>query len=154
VVAGAIAVIVVAIAVGAILYSTQKNKIQLSGSLLRVRTHAVSPENTVLLADIRVTNPSDQQFIVRDVQVFIDDMEGEPFSETDAQRLFDYYPVLGQKYNPNLKVRQKISPGESIDRMVTVSFKATDEQIEKRKAIRIVITDVDRVKTEIVEKRS
>jgi hypothetical protein len=62
--------------------------------------------------------------------------------------------VLGQKYNPNLKVRQKISPGESIDRMVTVSFKATDEQIEKRKAIRIVITDVDRVKTEIVEKRS
>ena len=38
--------------------------------------------------------------------------------------------------------------------MVTVSFKATDEKIQKRKALRIVITDVDGAKTEIVEKKS
>lgn len=154
VVAGAIAVLVVAIAVGSILYSTKKNKVELTGSLLRVRTHSVDPQNTVLFADIRITNPSTQQFVVQDVEVYADDLKADSFSETDAKRLFDYYPVLGKKYNANLTIRQKINSGESIDRMVTVRFGATDEQIQKRGALRIVITDVDGAKTEIVEKRS
>jgi hypothetical protein len=154
VVAGAIAVIIVVIAISSILYSTKGNKVQLTGTMLRVRTHSVDAENTVVFADIRVTNPSTQQFVVQDVDVFVDDLKGDSFSETDAQRLFEYYPVLGKKYNPNLMVRQKINPGESIDRMVTVRFGATDERIRDRKALRIVITDVDGAKTEIVEKRS
>ena len=54
VVAGAIAVILVAAAVGAILYSTKGSQVHLAGSLLRVRTHAVDAENTVLLADVRI----------------------------------------------------------------------------------------------------
>jgi hypothetical protein len=122
--------------------------------VLRVRTHAVDPENTVVFADVRVTNPSTQQFVVQDVAVFLDDLQGDSFSETDAKRLFEYYPVLGKKYNSNLMIRQKINPGESIDRMVTVSFKAIDEKVQKRKALRIVITDVDGAKTEIVEKKA
>jgi hypothetical protein len=154
VVAGVIAVILVAAAVGAILYSTKDSQVHLAGSLLRVRTHAVDADNTVVLADVRITNPTTQQFVVQDVEVFVDDLKGDSFSETDARRLFEYYPVLGQKYNSNLVVRQKINAGESIDRMVTVSFKATDEKIQKRKALRIVITDVDGAKTEIVEKKS
>ena len=153
-VVGAIAVAIVVVAVGSILYSTKNNKVELTGTLLRVRTHPVDAENSVVLADIRVKNPSTQQFVVQDVKVFLDDQEGDLFSETDAQRLFTYYPVLGKKYNANLTIRQKINPGESIDRMITVRFKATDEAIRNRKAIRIVITDVDRATTEIIEKRS
>ena len=154
VVAGVIAVIVVAAVVAGILYSTKDNKVYLSGSLLRVRTHAVDPERTVVFTDVRLANPTTQQFVVQDVAVFLDDLEGDVFSDTDTQRLFDYYPVLGKRYNPNLMIRQKINPGESFDRMITVSFKATDEAIQKRGALKIVITDVDGVKTEIVEKKS
>jgi hypothetical protein len=74
------------------------------------------------------------------------------FSETDAQRLFSYYPVLGKKHNPNLMIRQRINSGETIDRMVSVRFGATEERVAKRKGLRIVVTDADGAKTEIVEK--
>jgi hypothetical protein len=157
VVAGSIAVLLVAIAVSSILYSTRHNKVELHGELLRVRTLPIDTGNTVVLADIRITNPSTQQFVVEDVQVLLQPQSGEAipgdiFSETDAQRLFTYYPVLGKKYNPNLMIRQKINPGETIDRMISVRFPGGEEQVQKRKGLRIIVRDIDGVKTEITEK--
>lgn len=154
VIAGAIAVMIVAAVVASILYSTKNNKVELTGQVLRVRTHPVDEANTVVLADIRVNNPSTQQFVVNNVRVFLGDLEADIFSESDARQVFNYYPVLGKKYNPNLIVRQKINPGETIDRMVTVRFAAKDDRIQSREGLRIVITDIDGAKTEIVEKRS
>jgi hypothetical protein len=152
-VAIAIGLVIVAVAVGVILQTTRKNRVELTGSVLRLRSHSVDPENTVVFADIRVTNPSTQQFVVKQVDVYMDDVQGETFSESDAQRLFTYYPVLGKKDNPNLIVRQKINPGETIDRMVTVRFPGPDDKVQGRKSFRIVVTDADGAKTEIAEKR-
>ena len=154
---GLIAVLLVGGVVGRILYSTRHNKVQLTGSVLKVRTYQVDPENFVVFADIRVTNPSTQQFIVQDVKVALDGadgkrVEGETFSETDAQRLFTYFPVLGKKYNQNLMIRQKINSNVTIDRMISVRFPGTEQSFAKRKALRILVTDVDGVTTEIVEK--
>ena len=149
----AIGLVVVAIAVGVILQTTRKNRVELTGSVLRVRSHAVDPETTVVFADIRVSNPSTQQFVVKEVEVYVDELEGDEFAENDAQRLFSYYPVLGKKDNPNLTIRQKINPGETIDRMISVRVSASDESVQSRKALRIVVTDVDGAKTEIAEKR-
>jgi hypothetical protein len=156
-IAAIIAMLVVAAVIGGILVSTRGNKVELHGSVLRLRTHPIDPENTVVFADIRVSNPSSQQFVVQEVEVFLDDaagqaIKGDTFSETDAQRLFTYYPVLGKKHNSNLMIRQKINPGESIDRMVSVRFAGNEERVEKRKRLRIVVTDVDGAKTEITEK--
>ena len=150
-IAGAIAVVVVVAVIAGILYSTKDNRMALTANLLRVRTHPIDPQTTVLLADIRVTNPSTQQFVVKDVQVFVDDKEGDVFSEYDARRLFEFYPVLGKKYNENLVIRQKINSGQSVDRMIAARIGSPVEQLEKRKAIRIVVTDVDGAKVEIVE---
>ena len=154
VVVGAIAVLIVVVGVGSILVSTRKNRLELTGQMLRVRTHTVDAQNTVVLADIRISNPSTQDFIVKDVEVYLDNLKGDTFSEIDARRLFEYYPLLGKKYNDNLTIRHKIKSGESIDRMISVSFKASEEQVAKRGAIRIVVTEADGAKTEIVEKRS
>jgi len=156
-IAAIIAMLVVAAVVGGILVSTRHNKVELSGSVLRVRSHSIDADNTVVFADIRVSNPSTQQFVVQEVEVFLeqkagDQVTGETFSETDAQRLFTYYPVLGKKHNPNLMIRQKINPGESIDRMVSVRFAGPEDRVNNRKGLRIVVTDVDGAKTEIVEK--
>ena len=152
-VAIAIGLVIVAVAVGVILQTTRKNRVELTGSVLRVRSHSIDPENTVVFADIRVTNPSTQQFVVKQVDVYMDDVQGDTFSESDAQRLFTYYPVLGKKDNPNLMIRQKINPGETIDRMVTVRFPGPDDKVQGRKSFRIVVTDADGAKTEIAEKR-
>ena len=156
-IAAIIAMFVVAAVIGGILVSTRKNKVELNGSVLRVRSHSVDSENTIVFADIRVSNPSTQQFVVQEVEVFLESAEGErltgdTFSETDAQRIFTFYPVLGKKHNPNLMIRQKVNPGESIDRMISVRFGANEDRVGKRKALRIVVTDVDGAKTEIAEK--
>jgi len=157
VVIGLFAVLLVGGVVGTILYSTRHNKVELTGSVLKVRTYQVDPENLVVFADIRISNPSTQQFIVHDVNVSMDDadgkrVEGENFPEPDAQRLFTYFPVLGKKYNPNLMIRQKINSNQTIDRMVSVRLPGTEAAFAKRKALRILVTDVDGAKTEIVEK--
>lgn len=153
-----IAVLVVGGVIGGILFSTRHNKVQLTGSFLQVRAHAVDADNTIVFADIRVINPSTQQFMVQDVAVFLDPasgdrVQGDTFAEADAKRMFEYYPVLGKKYNPNLMIRQRINAGESIDRMISVRFPGTEEAFRQRKGLRIVVTDVDGAKTEIVEKK-
>jgi hypothetical protein len=153
-VVGAIAVMIVAVAIGSILVTTRKNRIELTGQMLRVRTHQLDAQNTVVLADIRISNPSTQDFVVQDVEVYLDNLKGDTFSEIDAKRLFEYYPVLGKKYNENLTIRHRIKSGESVDRMLSVGFKATEEQVANRGAIRLVITEADGAKTEIVEKRT
>ena len=110
------------------------------------------------MIDFRVTNPSTTQFVVKDVDVTLDTsdgktIEGSIFSEIDARRLFDYYKVLGTKFNATLLTRDKINSGETVDRMLAVRFTASDEGIQNRKAIHIVIHDVDGIQTEIIEHR-
>ena len=156
IVAAGIAILVVGAIVASVLYSTRKNKVELTGKVLQVRTHSVDADNTVVFADMRVSNPSTQQFVVQDVAAFLDtgeqEVQGDLFTETDAQRLFSFYPVLGKKHNPNLMIRQKINSGESIDRMISVRFPGTEARVQNRKGLRIVVTDVDGAKTEIREK--
>jgi hypothetical protein len=158
-IAGAIAVFLVGGVVGGILFSTRKNRVELTGKVLQVRSHMIDPENTVAVIDFRISNPSTQQFVVREVEVFLDKADGAPmdgavFAEIDAQRAFQYYPVLGKKYNATLVLRDKIEPGQSVDRMILVRFSAPDELVRGRKAIRILIKDVDGPRSEIREQRS
>jgi hypothetical protein len=155
---GAIALALVAIAVSSVLVTTRKNRLELSGDVLKVRTHQMDPEHTIVLIDVRVHNPSTQQFVVREVEVFVEEPGGkstpaELFSEIDIQRVIDYYKMLGTKDNPGLLRRDKLNPGATTDRTIAVSAPMTDERFGQRRALRIRVHDVDRKTTEIVEER-
>ena len=156
--AAAIAVVVVGAALGLILYSTRHNAVGVTGEILKVRTHPSAPDNTLAALDFRLRNPSTQQFMVRSVEVWLDRDGGDPLegnvaSEIDARRLFDYYKALGPKYNPTLVGRDKINPNETLDRGVLVSFSASEEAVNARKRLRLVINDVDGTKSEVLEQR-
>lgn len=156
--AAAIALAVVGTAIGLILYSTRHNAVGVAGEILKVRTHPSDAANTLVAIDFRLRNPSTQQFMVREVDVFLDREDGEPLqaevaSEIDARRLFDYYKALGPKYNQTLVRRDRINSGESIDRGVLVSFAAPEEAVGRRKRLRLVIHDVDGSKSEVREQR-
>ena len=158
VVVGAIALVIVAIAVSSVLITTRKNKVELSGEVLKVRTHQMDPEHTIVLADARIHNPSTQQFVVREVEVFVEEADGkrtpaEIFAEADIRRVVDYYKTLGTKDNPGLLRRDKINSGATVDKTIAFSAPMTDERFGRRKAIRILVHDVDRKQTEIVETR-
>jgi hypothetical protein len=157
-VAALLAIAIVGGLAGGMLYWTRKNHLELTGQVLKVRSHMVEPQNTMVAIDFRVTNPSTNEFVVRAVEVFIEDKEGKSletniFPEVDARRLFTYYPVLGKKFNQTLVIRDKIEPGQTLDRMIAVGVPITDTALQERKGLRIEIEDLDGSKSVIREER-
>ena len=89
--AASLAVLVLVLVVSLVLVATRKNRVELTGEVLEVRSYQNTPENTLALLDVRITNPSTQQFVVRNLEVFVDRQGQEPlkanvFAETDAKR--------------------------------------------------------------------
>lgn len=151
-----IGVVAVAALVAAILYIQRGAHLELKGSIQKVRTLATDDASAVVVIDFRFVNPSDYRFVVRKVEVSMEDqqgrvLEGAVASEVDAKRLFDSYPVLGQKYNETLLMRTKVGPRESMDRMVAVRFEIPEKLLQARKQLRIRVEDVDGAVSEILE---
>ncbi len=156
-VAFAIGIGVVAVAVAGILFLQRGSHVELTGSILKIRTIQLSDNSSVAVLDFRFVNPSKLPFVVRRVTVLMDDKdgnqyEGQTISEVDAKRLFEALPLLGQKYNDTLVMRDKIPAHASQDRMVAARFEAPEARLESRKGFVIRIEDVDGPITEISEK--
>jgi hypothetical protein len=64
-------------------------------------------------------------------------------SEVDAKQLFAAMPVLGQKFNDTLILRDKIPPHTSQDRMVAARFEVPEARFESRKRFVIRVEEVD-----------
>jgi hypothetical protein len=153
-----IGIVVVAILVAILFYVQRGAHIELVGAIQKVRTLAIDDNSSVGVIDFRFVNSANYGFIVREVKVTMVDKQGRTLdgavvSEMDAKRLFQYYPLLGQKYNDTLLVRTKIAPHQSMDRMVAARFEIPEKQLQDRKQLRIWIEDVDGAVSEIVENR-
>jgi hypothetical protein len=148
-----IGLLIVGALVGSVLFSTRHNRLELEGTILKVRSYQIDPRQTVAVLDIRFHNPSTQPFAVRSVEVECDGKSGGVFTEEEARRLFQYYPVLGEKYNQTLLPRDAVAPGKDLDRMLAVRFDTSDEEFQKRKSLRITVLETDRAKRVIEEKR-
>jgi len=153
-----IGIVVVAVVVAVVLYIQRGAHIELKGSIQKVRTLAMDDNSSVAILDFRFVNPSNYGFVVREVKVSLEDKQGRTLdgavvSEMDAKRIFQYYPMLGQKYNETLLVRTKIGPRQAMDRMVAARFEIPEKLLQDRKQLRIRVEDVDGPVSEIVEAR-
>ena len=149
--------LVVAAGIGGVFYMQRGAHVELKGGVLKVRTQAMDEKSSVAVIDFRFVNPSNYPFMVKEVTVSIVDkdgktLEGQPVSELDARRLFQYYPQLGQKYNDSLMMRDKIMGRQSMDRMIATRFEETEGTIESRKKLTVRIVDVDGPVAELQEK--
>lgn len=152
-----VGVVAVVIAVAAVLYMQRGAHIELKGSILKVRTAAMDEYSSVAVVDFRFVNPANYPFVVRKVDVSIvaadgRTYEGSPVSEVDARRLFQYYKLLGQKYNDSLLMRDKVAPRTSEDRMIAARFEIPESLLAARKNLIIRIEDVDGPVSELAEK--
>jgi hypothetical protein len=152
-----IGVVVVVIFIAGVFFLQRGSHIELKGAILKVRTQAMDENSSVAVLDFRFVNPSNYPFVVRTVDVTIDDKagktyQGQTISEVDARRMFEYYKILGQKYNDSLLMRDKIGPRQSQDRMIAALFQMPVEKLEARKQIKIRIEDVDGPVSELVGK--
>ena len=152
-----VGLVVVLIAVGVIMYIQRGAHVELKGAILKVRTLALSDNSSLAVVDFRFANPSNYPFVVRSVDVSAVGPSGQnltsmPVSEVDAKRIFEYYPVLGQKFNSSLLPRDKIGAQHQEDRMIVARFEVPVEQLDKRKNLTIRIEDVDGPVSELAER--
>jgi hypothetical protein len=152
-----VGIAVIAIAVAATLYLNRGARIGLTGQILKVRTAPLDENSSIAVFDFRIHNPASKAFVVRTVTVVMEDPDGKQYngatvSESDAKTLFQYMPLLGQKFNETLLMRDKVASGATQDRMVAVRFDGPESRIEARKRFLLRIEDVDGPVTEIPEK--
>jgi hypothetical protein len=157
VVAFAIGIGLIAVIIGGVLIMQRGARVGLAGTFLKVRTAPLDENSSVAVIDFRFRNPGDVRFVVRTVTVVLDDADGKQYegatvSETDAKRLFEAIPLLGQKYNDTLVTRDIVAAHAAEDRMVAARFEAPESRLAARKRFIIRIEDVDGPVTEISEK--
>lgn len=151
-------VLIVGVFVAAVVYLQWGAHVELKGSILKVRTAAADENSSIAVLDFRFVNPSDYPFIVRRVDVYLEDVsgrvhEGSVASEADAKRLFEALPLLGQKYNESLLIRTRVSPRQSMDRMIAARFEVPEAQLASRKRLWVRVEDVDGAVSEIAEEK-
>lgn len=148
----------VAILVGWILFMQRGAYVHPEGKVLKVRTAALDEYSSIAVIDFRLVNDSDVRLEVRDVTVTYEDRSGKVadgmiVAEMDAKKLFQYYPVLGQKFNDTLVARDRIDPRQTMDRMIAARFELPLAQLDARKTLTVRITDVDHHALEFSESR-
>jgi hypothetical protein len=131
--------------------------VELKGAILKVRTLGQDDNSSLAVVDFRFSNPSDVPFVVRSVDVTATGPGGAsyastPVSEVDAKRIFEYYPILGQKYNASLITRDTIPGRHQEDRMIVARFEIPVATLDARTNLKIRIEDVDGPVSELVEK--
>src|SRR5437763_11570389 len=143
-----IGLVIIVVAIAGVFYMQRGAHVELKGSVLKVRTASLDENSSLAVIDFRFVNPADVPFVVRTVDVTMEGKDGStsqglPISEVDAKRLFQYYPLLGQKFNDSLLMRDKIPARQAEDRMIAVRFDMPVDKLEMRKRFRIRIEDVD-----------
>lgn len=147
---------IVTVLLGLFLYANRGSHIEIKGEILKVRLHSAEESSSVAVIDFRFVNPANYPFVVRSVDVAIEDQNGNMITgaviaDSDAARYFSYYPVLGQKFNDSLVVRERIAPKQQLDKMVMVRFETPEATLANRRALRIRVEEVDGAVSEIVE---
>ena len=149
---------VVAVAIGGVVWMQRGAHIDLKGSILQIRTQAMDEQSSVAVVDFRFANPADYPFMVKQVDVILElkdgkQVEGATVAEPDVVRLFQYYKLLGEKYNDSLLARTRIPANQKMDRMICARFDLPEETVQNRRRLIVRVTEVDGAVAEIVEAR-
>ena len=149
---------IVAVVVAASLFFNRGAHVRLSGKILKTRVVQTDTNSAVMVFDVRLTNPAAVPFLVKDVAVRLTEengaeVEGDRVAQMDLDRLLDYYKYHGPRYTPMLLARERIKPGETLDRTIAGSFPRSEKQIDQRKGLILRIADSDGTFTDIAEIR-
>ncbi len=144
----AIGLVVVGVVVLFTLAGTKGAHLTLEGKILKVRSLPTDEKSSIVVVDFRVNNAAKTPFMAGDAVIKVTtaegkEVEGETVARSDMNRVFDYYKLLGPKYNEVLISRDRINGGQSIDRMLAARFDVSAPDIENRKTITLTLNDVD-----------
>jgi len=143
-----VGVVAIVIAVATILTANKGSHLELKGKILKVRTGALSDQDSIAVLDFRVENPSNVPFVVREVDVTLEKKDGSmaegiTVAKGDLKQLFRYNRFLGDQYNDALTIKDTVPPHGMVDRMVAARFDVPNKDLEASKAIHLSIQDMD-----------
>jgi hypothetical protein len=127
---------------------TRGAHLTLDGRILKVRTLATGDNDSIAVLDFRVTNRAQTPFMVREGLVKITtadgkEVEGDTIARSDMNRVFDYYKLLGPKFNEVLILRDRINGGARLDRMLAARFSMPAADLDARRNLTLTLVDVD-----------
>jgi hypothetical protein len=145
---------VVGAGVGMLYVGTEKNHLELTGTVQQVRLVPLTPDATFVVADFRVRNPSNVPFVVKDVEMILDMPAGEPVhgvitTKADIATMFEYQKDLGPKLNNVLGLGDKINAMQFGDFMMASRFDISEAKVNSRKGIHLRIHDLEGTIAEI-----
>jgi hypothetical protein len=149
---------VVGISLGVLFLGTKGNRLELNGTILKVRVLPLSPVASLVIVDFRVNDPSDVPWVMKGASLTLDPasgatLDGMTVSKSDIENVFKYNPILGPKFNDVLGIKDRIAPHQRLDRMVGARFEIPESEAEERKAIHLRVEDLDGITADFVEKK-
>jgi hypothetical protein len=143
-----IGLLVIAAMIGGGLFATRGTHLELTGSVRKARTAALSPTRSVMVLDFRATNGSDYPFVVKTVEVEVTLANGKKeigqfVPEVDAKTLFPALPALGDKLAVSIGTGEKIAGKQTVERMAAASFTLPESDLASLKEVLVRLRDVD-----------
>lgn len=141
------ALVVIVIVIAVAYTATKGNHLAPTGAIGKVRTIGASDDLTYMVVDFNVKNDSDRDMIVHSIEGEVDTADGgmltaSPVAASDVDSAFKSYPVLGDRYNPVLKDRDKIPAHSMLDRMVGLRIDAPLAKVDARKQVILRVEDI------------
>ena len=114
--------------------------------MVKERSIDLNEQSGLLLLDIRLVNDSDTVMTVAKIGIDAKMPDGGQFTghvlrKSDLAGTFQYFPLLGEKYNETLGYDDEIPPRSKVDRMIAASFDAPLSILDGRKNVTVRIED-------------
>jgi hypothetical protein len=152
-----VGLVIVGLAVWGLFYKQRGAHIDPKGSVLKVRTMALDEKSSAAVLDIRIANDSDYPVVARTIEIKAvtdkGESQGSGIAAGDLADLIKNYPVLGEQFNPVLKMRDQVPPHSSIDREVGAQFDIPILELDGRKELVVSVEDIRGPVAEMHEKR-
>lgn len=147
----------VALVAAFFLLSNRPSQVRLEARILKVRTISTDDKASVVVAEVRMKNPSGYPFMLRAAHVKCvnaegKEIDGENVSEMDLDRLLNYFKTVGPRYNPTFKLRDRIPAGAEIDRTVAASLPIAVSELNQRRNLIIQLEETDGVTVPVSER--
>lgn len=145
-----VGMVAAALAVGLAMWGNRGAQVRLEVASLKTRTVATDENSSILILELRIKNPAQVPFVVRQMRMGVTPRGGEVVAgkvvaELDLDRVLDYYKHLGPRFNPTLKARERLGGGAVIDRSAAASFPISEAALTAREGVVVEIEDVDGV---------
>ena len=144
----AIAFLIVAGLLALILLNNRGSQVRLEGRILKTRLIPTDENSTLAVLEVRIKNPADVAFVVREVHTKVvladgTEVDGEPVAQIDVNRVLDALKIYGPSYNPVLKAKEKLVGSWQGDRTVAATFPRPVAEIERRKGFVTTVDELD-----------